>query len=93
MDALSLASGSQSVDQPNRIERRLARLLAEQLLPDSRFWHGVTLIPARRRLIWFNDDSRTSHDDVLELFDRAICDLTTTVPANVAIRPPGLLLS
>ena len=82
--ALSLASASRSVSLPNRTERRLARFLAGQLRPGSRFCNRVPLIPARQRLMWFNDDSRTSHEDVMALFDRAIGDLAKTVPANVA---------
>jgi hypothetical protein len=85
VDALSLASGSRGTDLPNWTERRLARLLAKQLRPRSRIWNKVPLIPARQRLFWFNDRLRTSHDDVMALFDRAICDLTTTMPVNVAI--------
>jgi hypothetical protein len=82
--ALSLASGSRSVSLPNRTEKRLARVLAKQLRPGSRFWHRVPLIPARQHLMWFNDDSRTSHEDVMALFDRAICNLTTKVPSYIA---------
>jgi hypothetical protein len=37
------------------------------------------LIQARQRPMRFNDDSRTSHEDVMALFDRAICSLTTKV--------------
>jgi|SRR5271166_4560826 len=84
VDALSLASGSRSVDQPNRTERRLAQVLAKQLSPGYRCWMRIALTPARQRLIRFNDRPRTSHEDVMALFDRAICNLTTTVPAHVA---------
>jgi hypothetical protein len=83
VDALSLVSGSRSVDQPNRTEKRLARFLAKQI-PASRFWLRITLIPARQRLIGFNDDSQTSHADVLALCDRAIGKLMTKVPAYLA---------
>ena len=79
--ALSLACGSRSVSLPNRTEKRLARVLAKQLRPGSRLWHKVPLIPARQHLMWFNDDSRTRHDDVMALFDRAICNLAIKVPA------------
>jgi hypothetical protein len=84
VDALSLASGSRCLNQPNRTERRLAKLLAKQLWPDCRAWRRVTLMPARQRLTSFNDDPRTSHDDVLGLFDRTICSLTTKMPAYIA---------
>jgi hypothetical protein len=83
--ALSLASGSRRAIRPNCTERRLARVLAQQLRPRSQIWNRVPLIPARQRLIWFNDCLCTNHEDVIALFDRAICDLTTAVPANVAI--------
>jgi hypothetical protein len=85
VDALSLASGSRSVDLPNRTEKRLTRVLARQLRPRSRIWNRIPLIPARQRLFWFNDDPCTNHEDVIALFDRAICELATTVPAHVAI--------
>jgi hypothetical protein len=84
VDALSLASGSRCLNQPNRTERRLAKLLAKQLWPGCRTWRRVALMPVRRRLTSFNDDPRTSHDDVMGLFDRTICSLTTKVPAYIA---------
>jgi hypothetical protein len=70
--ALSLVSGSSSFDTPNRVERRLARVLALQIPPSVPFWMRMRLMPARRRLIYFNDDPLTSHTDVMALFDRAI---------------------
>jgi hypothetical protein len=70
--ALSLVCGSRSFDTPNRVERRLARVLAMQIPPSRPFWMRMRLMPARRRLMYFNDDPRTSHTDVMVLFDRAI---------------------
>ena len=83
VDALSVASGSRSVNLPNRTEKRLARLLVNQLAPKSRFWSRVIRpIPARRRLIWFNDDPRTKHEDVMVLFDRTIQNGSVRTGAN-----------
>jgi hypothetical protein len=77
--ALSLASGSRSFNIPNRTERRVARLLASQLPPTAPFWTKIRLLPARQRLMTFNDDPRTKHEDVMALLDRTIDRLTTMV--------------
>jgi hypothetical protein len=81
--ALSVASGSRSYNSANRIERRLARLLAEQLPAMSAYWAPKFFTP-RWRLICFNDNARTRHEDVIGLFDRAIGQLTSKVPAQVS---------
>jgi len=73
--ALSLASGSQSLDRPSQTERRLARMLAKRLPPAAVFFERF--LPARHRLIMFNNDHHTSHDDVMALFDRTILHLTS----------------
>ena len=70
--ALSVAAGSRSFNSPNRTEQRLERLLAKRLPHYWAFWIRFTLIPARRRLMLFNDRPRTSHRDVIALFDRTI---------------------
>jgi hypothetical protein len=36
------------------------------------------------RLIRFNDSPRTTHDDVMALFDRTIQHLAATAPATLA---------
>jgi hypothetical protein len=79
--ALSVASGSSSFELPNRTERRLARLLAAQIPRTAPFWARIGLIPARQRLMWFNDSPRTGHEDVMALFDRAYCHLANRAPA------------
>jgi len=38
---------------------------------------------ARQRLMWFNDDSRTSHEDVMALFDRTISHQASTARISV----------
>jgi hypothetical protein len=81
--ALSLASGSRSFNMPNRTERRLARVLAMQLPPRGPFWIGIRLIPARQRLMSFNDDTCTSQEDVMALFDRAILRVAGKVPVYI----------
>jgi hypothetical protein len=70
--ALSVACASRSFKVPSPTERRLARLLAAQLPPTARFWTRLRFIPARHRLMSFNDDRRTRHEDVIALLDRAI---------------------
>jgi hypothetical protein len=79
--ALSLACGSRSFHVPNRTEKRLARLLATRLHPDGPF---LIRFGARQRLMWFNDDSRTSHEDVMALFDRTISHLVSTARISVS---------
>lgn len=81
--ALSVVSGSRGFNMPNRLERRLARLLAVHI-PHRRFWARFRLIPARQRLIIFNDGLRTRHEDVMALFDHAIDHLTSKVSMYVA---------
>jgi len=75
--ALSLASGSRSFNIPNKTERRLARLLAQQLSPDLPWRMRSRLVPARSRLMSFNDYPRTRQGDVDALFDRTIFCLVT----------------
>jgi len=77
--ALSLASGSRDINMPNRTERRLARLLARHLPPKRLFWIRIRLVPARHRLMAFNDNTRTSHEDVMALFDRTIHHLASKI--------------
>lgn len=82
--ALSLACGSRSFVIPNKTEQRLARLIATQIPPNAPFVLRLELIPARRRLMWFNDAPSTRHEDVMKLFDRSIQSLTAEVPAYVS---------
>jgi hypothetical protein len=56
----------------NRVERRLARVLVSQLPSERPVWTRLRFFTARQRLMWFNDDHRTSHADVMALFDNAI---------------------
>jgi hypothetical protein len=83
--ALSLVSGSRSFNTPNQVERRLARVLAAQLPPGRSVWVGLRFFTARQRLMWFNDSRRTSHADVMALFDRAIDQLMSTTPACISV--------
>jgi hypothetical protein len=77
--ALSLACASRSFNNPNKTERRLVQLLVKQLPPDTPFWARIRFVPARQRLMAFNEDSGTSHGNVVALLDRAISD-----PASMA---------
>ena len=81
--ALSIAAGSRSFNMPNRLERRLARLLATEL-PPTTFWARMNFLTRRLRLMWFNDDPGTRHEDVMALFDRTIGHLTNAHPVSVS---------
>jgi hypothetical protein len=81
--ALSLASGSRSFQMPNRTEKRLARLIAKQIPPDAPFFTRCRLITARQRLMSLNDASRTTHEDVMVLFDQTISRLASMAPICV----------
>ena len=82
--SLSLTCGTRSFGMPNRTERRLSRLIAKQMPSDAPFWIRHRFMPARRRLIAFNDDLLTRHEDVIALLDRAIEHLASTAPVYVA---------
>ena len=81
--ALSLACRSRSVHMPNRTEKRLARLIAKQIPQDAPFMTRCRLTPARQRLMSLNDDPRTTHEDVMALFDRTISRLASTAWISV----------
>ena len=82
--ALSLTCGSRSFGVSNRTELRLSRLVAMHMPPDAPFWIRYRFMPARRRLIAFNDDLLTRHEDVMALFDRAIEHLVISTQVRVA---------
>ena len=84
MASLSLTCGTRSFGMPNRTEQRLSRLIAKQMPSDAPFWIRHRFMPARRRLIAFNDDLLTHHEDVMALFDRAIEHLASSTPVCVA---------
>ena len=81
--ALSLACGSRSFQMPNRTEKRLARLMAKEIPRDAPFMTRCRLTPARQRLMSLNDDPRTTHEDVMALFDRTISRLASTARISV----------
>jgi len=70
--ALSLVAGSRSFNSANRVERRLAGVLASQLPSKRPVWTRFRFFTARQRLMWFNDARHTGHADVMALFDRAM---------------------
>ena len=78
--ALSLACNSSSFSAPNPTETRLARMLAKQLPPSAPLVVRIRVLPARQRLILFNDCRRICHHDVVALFDTAISQLAIQVP-------------
>jgi hypothetical protein len=82
--SLSLTCGTRSIGMPSRTEQRLSRLVATQIPSDAPFWIRHRFMPARRRLIAFNDDLLTRHEDVMALFDRAIEHLVISTQVRVA---------
>jgi hypothetical protein len=82
--ALSIVAGSDSFDSPNRTERRLARLLADQLPDSVPLWARLKLVTARRRLMWFNDSRHTKHQDVVALMTRTINRADSRIPVQVS---------
>ena len=82
--ALSLACGSPGFFAPNKLERRLARMLARELPPRGTLWTRVKLVSPRRRLMSFNDDRQTRHEDVIALVDRTAQHLMDRVPQLVS---------
>lgn len=81
--SLSLACGSPSFYAPNKVERRLARMLAREIPPEAPRWARFEFVASRRRLMWFNDDHRTCHANVIALIDRTIQQLMVSVPQFV----------
>lgn len=82
--ALSLACRSPSFYAPNRLERRLARMLARQIPPEAPWWARFGLVSARRRLMSYNDDRRTRHENVIALIDRTVLHLMERTPQFVS---------
>ena len=83
--ALSLAAGSSDFRTPNGTERRLARHLVMQLPKKVPLRTRLRIMPVRQRLMYFNDDARTTHDDVVALYDRAIERLSCRAPICTAV--------
>ena len=81
MAALSLASNSRNFDRPSVSERRLARIMVKNL-SNGNIWKWLVFLSPRYRLTLFNDHSRTSHVDVVALFDRAIDQLEAKRPVS-----------
>jgi hypothetical protein len=82
--SLSLTCGSRSFGMPNRTEQRLSRLIAMQMPSSAPFCIRHRFMPARQRLIAFNDEPHTRYDDVIALLDRAIDHLANTARLRVA---------
>ena len=82
--SLSLTCGSRNFGMPNRMELRLSRLVALHMPSNAPFLVRHRFMPARWRLIAFNDDLLTRHKDVTALFDRAIEHLASTPSVCVA---------
>ena len=82
--SLSLTCGSRSFGMAIRTELRLSRLVAMHMPSNAPFLVRHRSMPARRRLIAFNDDLLTHHEDVIALLDRAIEHLASTAPVYLA---------
>jgi hypothetical protein len=81
--ALSIAAGSRSFQRPGRTERRLARLLAQEIPANAPLLVRLKVMPARQRLMIYNDRLSTRHEDVLGLHDRAIQRLKSRAISHV----------
>jgi hypothetical protein len=82
--SLSLTCSSRSFGMPNRAEQRLSRLVAMHMPSSAPFWIRHRFMPARQRLIAFNDNLLTHHEDVMASFDRAIEHLASSTQVCVA---------
>jgi hypothetical protein len=87
--ALSLTCGSRFA-MPNKTERRLARLITTEIPPNAPFCIRHRFMPARWRLISFNDDPLTRNEDVMALLDRAIEHSASKAPVCVSRRWTGI---
>src|SRR5215472_2553000 len=83
--ALSVAAGSFDFRLPNRVERRLARVLAAQIPRTAPLLARFSLCTARYRLISFNDHPQTHHGNVLAVYDRAIDHLSRQTMVRVVV--------
>jgi hypothetical protein len=70
--ALALACRNPQFDQPSGTERRLIRAMARQLPGGRSRLQRMICFNPMQRLIRFNDSRRTTHDNVMALFDRTI---------------------
>lgn len=80
--ALREACPSDNARAANRVECRLAKLLAEQLPSGRRMQWRMMFRPARCALISFNDHPETRHADILALFDGAIARLEAAMSVS-----------
>jgi hypothetical protein len=81
--ALALACDNRAFQSPTKAERKLCRVLVQQLPREGNLWRHMICIAPRQRLMAFNDSPRTRHDDVMGLFDRAILHLESKTPLGV----------
>lgn len=65
--------------RPTIIERRVARILADEIPCGLRFRFAGT---ARMRVVYFNDRKTTNHAMIIKLFDRAITRLEAKLVAK-----------
>jgi hypothetical protein len=70
--ALAMACRNPQFDQPSGTERRLILAMARQLPRGLGRLQRMICFKPMQRLIRFNDSRRTTHNDVMALFDRTI---------------------
>ena len=68
--AIALACNNTNFRQPTKLERRLCRLLVRQMPLRGGLWR--LLVTSRLRVRIYNDHARTTHADIMRLFDAAI---------------------
>ena len=73
--ALEVACNNPQFDEPSRTERRMTLAMARQLPRGRGSLQRMICFNPRKRLIRFNDRSRTTHADVIALSDRTILHL------------------
>jgi hypothetical protein len=81
--ALALACRNPQFDQPSRTGRRLILVMARQLPRGCSRLQRIICFRPMHRLMRFNDSPRTTHDDVIALFDRTIQHLAAMAPLNL----------
>jgi hypothetical protein len=83
--ALSLACGSPEFNVPSETELRIAQLLAKQLPREAAWWTRLEFVAVRTRLMSFNDHPRTTHEDVLAVYDRSIHCLASRIREPILV--------
>lgn len=81
--AIALVCDNTNVRRPSKLERRLCRLLVHQMPLYGGLWR--LLVTPRLLVRIYNDHARTTHADIMKLFDGAIAS-TRSVEPNASQR-------